>query len=189
MGLPLHRLAIASPAAPIQFEFIMERSNKKILGKGAFGTVYAVINKDTKTEIAMKEVNIRPTEDTQQLRQEILLHQRWNDPHIVRYLGCDVTTAYFRIFMELVQGGSLATMLCTTGGLAENVVGEYARQILKGIVFLHRENVVHRDIKGGNILVDALRADPVLKLADFGTSKRLARLNPTEKAAAQGTLS
>jgi len=53
---------------------------------------------------------------------------------------------------EYVSGGSVSDMLLKFGGLDEQIVRKYTHQILLGLVFLHEHNVVHCDVKGGNIL-------------------------------------
>ena len=64
-------------------------------------------------------------------------------------------------------------MLSKFGPFAERVVAVYTRQILEGLAYLHRNQIMHRDIKGANILVDNTG---VVKLADFGASRQLADL-------------
>jgi serine/threonine protein kinase len=73
--------------------------------------------------------------------------------------------------MELATSGSLTQIVRRFGGLTENVVQVYTKQILKGLQYLHSRNAVHRDIKGENVLVDG---NGVAKLGDFGCSKFLA---------------
>ncbi|XP_028518151.1 mitogen-activated protein kinase kinase kinase 19 [Exaiptasia diaphana] len=73
--------------------------------------------------------------------------------------------------MEYVPGGSIAQALKRFGGtFVEPVFRRYTRQILCGVEYLHVNNVVHRDIKGGNIM---LMPNGVIKLIDFGCAKRL----------------
>jgi len=76
-----------------------------------------------------------------------------------------------RVFMEFAVGGSLTSLVRKFERLSEPVMCFYTLQILRGLEFLHAKKVVHRDIKGENILIDG---HGVAKLADFGCSKALA---------------
>jgi mitogen-activated protein kinase kinase kinase ANP1 len=69
-----------------------------------------------------------------------------------------------------VPGGSIRSLLQRFGPLSEPIVRTYTRQILMGLEYLHLHNIVHRDIKGANILVDTTGC---VKLADFGCSKMI----------------
>ena len=74
------------------------------------------------------------------------------------------------IFLEYCAGGSIATLLERFGPFSETLCANYSRMILAGLGYLHSRNILHRDIKGGNVLVDA---GGVCKLSDFGASKTL----------------
>lgn len=76
-----------------------------------------------------------------------------------------------------MPGGSVAHLLKQFGPFSLGVVREYTRQILLGLEYLHENGIIHRDIKGGNILVDANRT---VKLADFGASTQLSQFNQTQ---------
>lgn len=67
-------------------------------------------------------------------------------------------------------GGSIATLLSRYEKFPENVIRSYAKEILEGLEYLHAHNVIHRDIKGANVLVDG---NGVCKLADFGGAKKI----------------
>ncbi|KAJ0885561.1 putative mitogen-activated protein kinase kinase kinase STE-STE11 family [Helianthus annuus] len=73
------------------------------------------------------------------------------------------------IFLELVTKGSLAKLYLTYE-LRDSHVSAYTRQILRGLNYLHERNVVHRDIRCANILLDASGS---VKLSDFGLEKEL----------------
>jgi mitogen-activated protein kinase kinase kinase 3 len=72
------------------------------------------------------------------------------------------------VFQEWVPGGSLTSLLEKFGSFPTPVIQSYLFQILSGLQYLHEKNVLHRDIKGGNILVND---EGIVKLADFGASK------------------
>lgn len=87
-----------------------------------------------------------------------------------RYLGTNKTDRYLYIILEYVTGGSVASMLKQFGPFSENLIRRFSYQILSGVSYLHSKGIIHRDIKGANILVTDTG---VAKLADFGCSKRL----------------
>ena len=146
----------------------------KLLGEGSFGKVYEAFD-DTKGQmIAIKEFKIKllteklNKETLQSLKEEASLLSRLNHPNIVKFYGVVSEQHSFKILLELVAGGSIAKMIETYKPFPENVLKKYTYQILKGLEYLHIHNVIHRDIKGGNILVDR---NGICKLSDFGGSK------------------
>ncbi|CAI8589842.1 unnamed protein product [Vicia faba] len=102
-----------------------------------------------------------------QLQQEISLLSRFQHENIVRYYGSDKNESTLYIFLELVSKGSLAS-LYQSYHLNDSQVSAHTRQILNGLKYLHENDVVHRDIKCSNILVDV---NGSVKLADFGLAK------------------
>ena len=77
---------------------------------------------------------------------------------------------HLNIFLEYVPGGSVTALLRNYGAFEEPLVKNFVRQILKGLAYLHEKDVIHRDIKGGNILVDNKGG---IKISDFGVSKKV----------------
>jgi len=75
--------------------------------------------------------------------------------------------------MEYMPGGSIEAMVTRFGAFPEKMCRGYTRQILVGLAYLHAKSIAHRDIKGANIL---LNNDGTVKLADFGSSKRIEKL-------------
>ena len=69
-------------------------------------------------------------------------------------------------------GGSIAHLLNTFGAFTDLVVVDYIRQTLLGLAYLHDNQVLHRDLKGANLLVDS--AGQRLRIGDFGAAARLA---------------
>lgn len=60
------------------------------------------------------------------------------------------------IFLEYVPGGSIAHLLANLGAFEETLVRTFVRQILLGLAYLHENDIIHRDIKGANILGELL---------------------------------
>ena len=159
------------------------------LGSGSFGTVYLGLNGETGELFAGKEVamtkrtgeggearheeggiDASAAEAVEQLEQEVELLSRLQHPNIVRYVGISRESRALYIFLEYVPGGSIASLLSRFGAFEESVISVYTRQILIGLDYLHSQRCVHRDIKGGNILVEKSGR---IKLADFGMAKSL----------------
>ncbi|KAL1021864.1 hypothetical protein UPYG_G00019040 [Umbra pygmaea] len=160
-----------SPRAPTNWRL------GKLLGQGAFGRVFLCYDADTARELAVKQVHFDPespetSKEVSALECEIQLLKNLCHERIVQYYGClrDSNERTLSIFMEYMPGGSIKDQLKSYGALTENVSRRYTRQILEGVSYLHSNMIVHRDIKGANILRDSVGN---VKLGDFGASRRL----------------
>ncbi|WVZ73471.1 hypothetical protein U9M48_021773 [Paspalum notatum var. saurae] len=143
------------------------------LGSGSFGSVYEAISDDgfffAVKEVSLMDQGLNAKQRILQLEHEISLLSRLEHENIVQYFGTDKEGGKLYIFLELVTQGSLSA-LYQKYRLQDSQVSAYTRQILNGLHYLHQRNVLHRDIKCANILVDA---SGLVKLADFGLAKEM----------------
>ncbi|XP_035298518.1 mitogen-activated protein kinase kinase kinase 19 [Cricetulus griseus] len=148
----------------------------EILGRGAYGTVYCGLTSLGQL-IAVKQVALDTSDklatekEYRKLQEEVDLLKALKHVNIVAYLGTCLEENTVSIFMEFVPGGSISSIINRFGPLPEMVFCKYTRQILQGVAYLHENCVVHRDIKGNNVM---LMPTGTIKLIDFGCAKRLA---------------
>ncbi|KAG7463865.1 hypothetical protein MATL_G00181210 [Megalops atlanticus] len=151
----------------------------EVLGRGAYGTVYCGLTSQGQL-IAVKQVALDDSDpDTaareyQRLQDEVDLLKTLRHANIVGFLGTGLQDNVVSIFMEYVPGGSIASIIHRFGPLPEKVLALYTRQILEGVAYLHRNRVIHRDLKGNNVM---LMPTGVVKLIDFGCARRLSCLS------------
>ncbi|KAL0231485.1 hypothetical protein GEMRC1_010889 [Eukaryota sp. GEM-RC1] len=144
----------------------------ELLGRGAFGSVYLGLDSETGMLMAVKEfpINDKSVGELDEIQQEINLMRGLDHENIVRYFGSRKENEFLHVFMEFVPGGSIAAILKKFPCLSLDVVKHYTRQILEGVHYLHTNSIIHRDLKGANLLIDS---NGVVKVADFGASRKL----------------
>ncbi|GMP62964.1 hypothetical protein CsSME_00024858 [Camellia sinensis var. sinensis] len=144
------------------------------IGKGAYGRVYKGLDLENGDFVAIKQVSLEniAQEDLNIIMQEIDLLKNLNHKNIVKYLGSLKTKTHLHIILEYVENGSLANIIKPNkfGPFPESLVVVYIAQVLEGLVYLHEQGVIHRDIKGANILTTK---EGLVKLADFGVATKL----------------
>ncbi|XP_065869457.1 MAP3K epsilon protein kinase 1-like [Euphorbia lathyris] len=144
------------------------------IGKGAYGRVYKGLDLENGDFVAIKQVSLEniAQEDLNVIMQEIDLLKNLNHKNIVKYLGSSKTRSHLHIILEYVENGSLANIIKPNkfGPFPESLVAVYIAQVLEGLVYLHEQGVIHRDIKGANILTTK---EGLVKLADFGVATKL----------------
>ncbi|KAF7323000.1 STE11-like protein [Mycena chlorophos] len=150
-----------------------------LIGAGSFGKVYLGMDAATGLLMAVKQVELptgsAPNQERKKsmlsaLEREIELLKDLQHVNIVQYLYSSLDDEFLNIFLEYVPGGSVTALLRNYGAFEEPLVKNFVRQILEGLKFLHERDIIHRDIKGANILVDNKGG---VKISDFGISKKV----------------
>jgi len=157
----------------------------ELIGRGAFGVVHRAWLIDEGLTLAAKQIAISgdlagskngDASLLSALSELIMMQSLPEHQNIIRLHSHQIeepsdgfSSKKLTIFMDFAMGGSVASVVKRTGPMEEVVVRTFIRQILQGLAFLHSHGVVHRDIKGGNILL-AGAAGEVVKLGDFGTA-------------------
>jgi len=130
--------------------------------------------------VAIKQISLSgmSSGDLENITLEIDLLRNLSHQNIVQYLGSYKTKSHLYIILEYVENGSLSQIIKPSrfGAFPESLVAVYIAQVLRGLAYLHQEGVVHRDIKGANILTTK---QGIVKLADFGVATRMLETRET----------
>jgi len=164
-----------------------------LLGEGPSGKVLECLDLNTGELLAVKSFRI-PGDPTkapvymESLRKEINIAKNLGHRNIVKYWTCDMSEELGKdrpmadLVLEYVSGGSVRKLLDKFQRLEEKVIGTiYIRQVLEGLAYLHLNDIVHRNLKGSNILIDTTGT---IKLTDFvrsGRSDKITEENPQDQ--------
>ena len=142
-----------------------------VVGKGGSSTVYKALIKSTGGFVAVKQIEIDGLSKDQisGIKGEIETMKDLSHPNILRYLGTQQSPNRVFIFLEYADRGSLRHFYSNKGPLTESQITFCLQGIVAGLNYLHENGIAHRDIKCANCL---LGSEGVVKLADFGASKR-----------------
>eukprot|EP00201_Polytomella_parva_P005714 CAMPEP_0175080052 /NCGR_PEP_ID=MMETSP0052_2-20121109/25249_1 /TAXON_ID=51329 ORGANISM="Polytomella parva, Strain SAG 63-3" /NCGR_SAMPLE_ID=MMETSP0052_2 /ASSEMBLY_ACC=CAM_ASM_000194 /LENGTH=455 /DNA_ID=CAMNT_0016350621 /DNA_START=63 /DNA_END=1426 /DNA_ORIENTATION=+ len=147
------------------------------LGRGACGQVFKAIDYESGETVAIKQIALKGASlnELNSVMSEIDLLKALNHKNIVKYLTSFKSSTHLYIVLEFMENGSLSKIIKPNpmnkfGIFPESLVAVYVAQVLRGLAYLHAQGVVHRDIKGANILINK---DGLVKLADFGVSSKL----------------
>jgi len=140
------------------------------LGQGSMGSVAAIRKKDTNAVYALKTIQLVriSKEMIQELRNEIDILMRLDHPNIIRPLELFERKRQMYFVMEMCSGGDLFERIPYTEKNAAIIIN----QLLSAIRYLHARDICHRDLKFENVLFETVSPDSMVKLIDFGLSKR-----------------
>ena len=143
----------------------------ELIGQGNYGRVYKVIHKKTGKIYSAKIAYIEKTNEIESFKKEINILSQCNNQYIVHYYGSYIKGHQIWIILEFCDGGSLYELIkIFPRNLNEEEIASLIYMILKGLLFLHENKKIHRDVKSENIL---LTHEGIAKLADFGVSTQL----------------
>ena len=143
----------------------------ELIGQGNYGRVYKVIHKKTGKIYSAKIAYIEKTNEIESFKKEINILSQCNNQYIVHYYGSYIKGHQIWIILEFCDGGSLYELIkILPRNLNEEEIASLIYMILKGLLFLHENKKIHRDVKSENIL---LTHEGIAKLADFGVSTQL----------------
>ncbi|MCO5570987.1 hypothetical protein L7F22_024718 [Adiantum nelumboides] len=159
------------------------------LGSGSFGNVFLGLSLDDGLLFAVKSAPVAPSSQALSLQNEFHILHSLDSPHIVRCLGASLAamddTPCFNLFLEYMQQGTIADLVKESGGkLDEGSARVCTRAILEGLAYLHRQGIVHSDIKGQNILLGSCGE---IKIADFGSARRVSSTEKLHSSNMRGT--
>jgi len=143
---------------------------KDKLGDGAFAKVVSATHGLVKTKVAIKMVARSGLDAriSELLEHEISCMEKLSHPHIIRLYEIIETAEHICMVQEMAIAGDLATKVIMMGTLSEESSRRYFGQILSAIHYMHENNIIHRDIKPQNVLINA---GDVCKIADLGFAR------------------
>ncbi|XP_006060144.2 misshapen-like kinase 1 isoform X7 [Bubalus bubalis] len=152
----------------------------EVVGNGTYGQVYKGRHVKTGQLAAIKVMDVTEDEE-EEIKQEINMLKKYSHHrNIATYYGAFIKKSppgnddQLWLVMEFCGAGSVTDLVKNTKGnaLKEDCIAYICREILRGLAHLHAHKVIHRDIKGQNVL---LTENAEVKLVDFGVSAQLDR--------------
>jgi serine/threonine protein kinase len=175
------------------------------LGSGGMSTVYRATDRVLERTVAVKILAEHLSDDEKfvaRFRREALSVAKLIHPNIVQVYDTGVDSGRHYIVMEYVEGKSVAQLLQTRGRLGAEVGVEIGVQACAGLEYAHRQGIIHRDVKPGNLMViggpagrfrganslaDPPTGEMTVKLTDFGIARATEQTRLTQVGSVVGT--
>ncbi|MFL5891133.1 MAG: protein kinase domain-containing protein [Solirubrobacterales bacterium] len=173
------------------------------LGSGGMSTVYKAVDRVLERTVAVKVLAEHLSDDEKfvaRFRREALAVAKLIHPNIVQVYDTGVDEARHYIVMEYVEGRSGAQLLQSRGRIGSEAAVEIGVQSCAGLEYAHRQGIIHRDVKPGNLMViggpagrrgtpptDAPTEDMTVKLTDFGIARAAEQTRLTQVGSVVGT--
>ncbi|KZT24843.1 Pkinase-domain-containing protein [Neolentinus lepideus HHB14362 ss-1] len=180
--LPRQNTKTVPPSPP---QLIVDRSRSAkyqrigLLGEGGFARVYEVVDSTQRTRLACKVVtksSLKTKKAKTKLYAEIKIHRALSHPNVVRFLDCFEDDENVYMTIELCTNGSLMDLLRRRKRFTEPEARVFMVQLLGACHYMHNHQVIHRDLKLGNLFLDAHMN---IKVGDFGLAALIE--NPGER--------
>ncbi|XP_039525944.1 serine/threonine-protein kinase SIK3 homolog isoform X1 [Pimephales promelas] len=169
---PIHHpnASVSRPPAVRVGYYEMERT----IGKGNFAVVKLATHMITKAKVAIKIVDKTQLDDEnlKKIFREVQIMKMLRHPHIIRLYQVMETERLIYLVTEYASGGEIFDHLVAHGRMAEKDARRKFKQIVAAVYFCHCRNIVHRDLKAENLLLDH---NLNIKIADFGFSNLFSR--------------
>ena len=169
------------------------------LGSGGMSSVFKATDNVLEREVAVKVLAEHLSDDEKfvaRFRREALAVAKLIHPNIVQVYDTGVDDGRHYIVMEYVEGKSGAQLLQTKGALGPQVAVEIGVQACAGLEYAHRQGIIHRDVKPGNLMIiggpagdaGAMDTDAMtVKLTDFGIARAAEQTRLTQVGSVVGT--
>ncbi|XP_054857967.1 serine/threonine-protein kinase Nek8 isoform X2 [Eublepharis macularius] len=147
----------------------------RVVGRGAFGIVHLCLRKMDQKLVILKQIPVEQMTKDERLaaQNECQVLKLLNHPHVIEYYENFLEDKALMIAMEYAPGGTLAEFIHKRGNslLDEETILHFFVQILLALHHVHTKQILHRDLKTQNILLD--KHHMIVKIGDFGISKIL----------------
>ncbi|KAG5612407.1 hypothetical protein H5410_023688 [Solanum commersonii] len=149
------------------------------VGSGTYSNVYRARDRDTGMIVALKKVRFDTSEpeSIKFMAREIMILQKLDHPNIIKLEGLATSRMHYSLYIvfEYMQSDLTSIISRPDMRLSEAQIKCYMQQLLSGLQHCHERGILHRDIKGSNLLIDK---NGMLKIADFGLANHF---NPEKK--------
>jgi serine/threonine protein kinase len=168
-------MALVGALSNARFERVRE------LGRGAFGAVFLVRDRETDGAFALKVITLLSAREAAAAHAEVRILESCAHPNVIAYFGSFVEGGALHIVLEFCDAGDLAALVCSArdagAPLAEQHLLSIFAQLSSALFYVHSRGLIHRDVKSANVFLLRGSGDGggelTVKLADFGISRVL----------------